>query len=43
MCTGSDSYRVTENWVCGNFITADGGGIGHFGLSNTAATTRRCL
>ncbi len=33
MCTGSDSYAVTQNWVCGNFATADGGGIGHIGLS----------
>ena len=22
MCTGSDSYPITENWVCGNFSTA---------------------
>ncbi|BBO92660.1 hypothetical protein DSCOOX_58400 [Desulfosarcina ovata subsp. ovata] len=33
MCTGADSYAVTENWVCGNFSTADGGGIGHIGVS----------
>ncbi|GAB6193601.1 right-handed parallel beta-helix repeat-containing protein [Desulfocastanea catecholica] len=35
MCTGSDSYAVTENWVCGNFSTAGGGGIGHIGLSTS--------
>jgi hypothetical protein len=34
MGTGSDSYRVTENWVCGNFNTGDGGGIGHIGRSD---------
>jgi hypothetical protein len=33
--TGSDSYQVTDNFVCGNFTTADGAGIAHFGLSHT--------
>ena len=33
---GSDSYRVTDNFVCGNFTTAGGAGIAHFGLSHTA-------
>ena len=28
MCTGSDSYAITRNWVCGNFNTSEGGGIG---------------
>jgi hypothetical protein len=37
LCTGSDSYAVTENWVCGNFTTGSGGGIGHIGLSSRAA------
>jgi hypothetical protein len=32
--SGSDSYRVTDNFVCGNFTTGDGGGIGHLGLSD---------
>ena len=31
--TGSDSYVVTSNYVCGNFSMADGGGISHLGLS----------
>jgi len=34
LTTGSDRYRVSENFVCGNFTTGDGGGIGHLGLSN---------
>jgi hypothetical protein len=34
MCTGSDSYQVTENWVCGNFSLRDGGGIAHLGYSD---------
>ncbi|MCP3869630.1 MAG: hypothetical protein GY703_16370 [Gammaproteobacteria bacterium] len=32
--TGSDSYTVTNNYVCGNFTTADGAGIAHYGLSD---------
>ena len=31
--TGADGYRVTENFICGNFSTGDGGGIAHIGLS----------
>jgi uncharacterized repeat protein (TIGR01451 family) len=34
ICAGSDGYRVTGNWVCGNYSSSDGGGIGHIGLSN---------
>ncbi len=34
MCTGSDSYQVTSNWVCGNFSISNGGGIGHIGKSD---------
>ena len=34
LCTGADSYQVTENWICGNFTLGDGGGIGHLGRSN---------
>jgi len=32
--TGSSQYRVTNNFICGNFTTGDGGGIAHFGLSD---------
>jgi hypothetical protein len=34
MCTGSDSYAITRNWVCGNFTGGEGAGIGHTGVSN---------
>lgn len=30
---GSDNYQVTNNWVCGNYSSGDGGGIAHVGLS----------
>ena len=31
--TGSDDYRIAENYVCGNFSQGDGAGIAHYGLS----------
>ncbi len=31
--TGSDGYRVENNYVCGNFSMADGGGLSHIGRS----------
>ena len=34
LCTGSNNYDVIANWICGNFTLANGGGIGHLGLSN---------
>ena len=33
MGTGSNSYEVTSNYVCGNFSMADGGGLSHLGFS----------
>lgn len=33
LCTGSDDYQVSRNYICGNFTLGDGGGIGHLGLS----------
>jgi hypothetical protein len=32
--TGSDGYWVQKNWVCGNYTTGDGAGIGHLGVSH---------
>ena len=34
LCTGSDEYQVSSNYICGNFSLRDGGGIGHLGLSD---------
>ncbi len=31
--TGSNQYSVTSNYICGNFTTGNGGGVGHLGLS----------
>jgi len=33
LCTGSDSYQLTSNYICGNFNQQEGGGVAHFGLS----------
>jgi uncharacterized repeat protein (TIGR01451 family) len=30
--TGADYYRFTNNWVCGNVGTGDGGGLAHIGF-----------
>ncbi|HEY0721272.1 MAG TPA: choice-of-anchor Q domain-containing protein [Gammaproteobacteria bacterium] len=32
--TGAGSYQVNANYVCGNFTSGNGGGIGHLGLSD---------
>jgi large repetitive protein len=32
--TGSDSYDVAENFICGNFTLQNGAGIAHLGLSD---------
>jgi len=32
--TGADLYTVEQNWICGNFSSGNGGGIGHLGLSD---------
>jgi len=34
LCTGSDNYEVSDNYICGNFTLQDGGGIAHFGRSD---------
>jgi hypothetical protein len=30
---GSDNYNFSNNWVCGNMSSGDGGGLSHYGLS----------
>jgi hypothetical protein len=32
--TGATGYSVTDNYICGNFTTGSGGGIGHLGRSH---------
>jgi hypothetical protein len=33
ICTGTDNYSVDHNFICGNYSSSDGGGIGHLGFS----------
>ncbi|MGB8693382.1 MAG: hypothetical protein WCD08_07740, partial [Steroidobacteraceae bacterium] len=35
ICSGTDGYLVDHNWVCGNFSSSDGGGVGHIGYSQS--------
>jgi hypothetical protein len=40
---GAHGYQVRGNFVCGNFTTGDGGGIGHFGLSRDGVIERNTI
>ncbi len=42
-CTGSDGYRLNDNWVCGNLSTGDGGGVAHSGFSNDGNISRNWI
>jgi hypothetical protein len=39
MCSGTDGYLVNHNWICGNFASSDGGGVGHIGFSQNGKIT----
>ena len=41
--TGSDSYRVTDNFICGNFTQGEGGGVGQLGLSPGGLIARNTI
>jgi hypothetical protein len=34
LCTGSESYQLTGNYICGNFNMNPGGGVAHYGYSD---------
>ncbi len=34
LCTGSQGYQLTDNYICGNFNMDQGGGVAHYGLSD---------
>ena len=34
ICSGTDNYLLNFNFICGNFASTDGGGIGHIGVSD---------
>ena len=41
--TGADSYAVENNFICGNFTSGEGGGIGHLGLSDDGRITKNTI
>jgi hypothetical protein len=38
--SGSDRYRLTDNYICGNFAQEDGGGVAHYGFSDNGLIAR---
>ncbi len=36
LCSGTDNYLLNYNFICGNFASTDGGGVGHIGVSTGA-------
>jgi large repetitive protein len=43
ICSGTDGYLVDHNWVCGNYSSSDGGGIGHIGFSQRGSITNNTI
>jgi hypothetical protein len=43
ICTGSDGYSVDHNFICGNFSSTDGGGIGHIGYSQNGSISNNTI
>lgn len=43
ICAGTDNYRVTGNWVCGNYSSSNGGGIGHVGHSRNGNISKNFI
>jgi hypothetical protein len=43
ICTGTDGYSIDHNWICGNYSTSDGAGIGHIGLSQNGLIAKNSI
>ncbi len=41
--TGSDYYELSENFICGNISLGDGGGVGHYGVSNQGLIAKNSI
>jgi FtsP/CotA-like multicopper oxidase with cupredoxin domain len=37
LCTGTNNYKAHYNFICGNYSSSDGGGIGHIGYSRNGS------
>jgi FtsP/CotA-like multicopper oxidase with cupredoxin domain len=43
LCTGTDNYVVQWNFICGNFSSGHGAGIGHLGLSEQGVISHNTI
>jgi hypothetical protein len=43
ICTGTDNYVVNYNFICGNYSSGDGGGIGQTGVSNNGLIAQNTI
>ena len=43
ICSGTDNYLLNYNFICGNFASTDGGGIGHIGVSDNGVITNNVI
>jgi len=43
LCTGSESYSVNDNFICGNFTMGEGAGISHLGQSDGGRIERNTI
>jgi len=43
ICTGTDNYVVDYNFICGNYSSGDGGGIGQTGVSNNGLIAQNTI
>jgi hypothetical protein len=43
ICTGTNNYKANYNFVCGNYSSSDGGGIGHIGYSSNGTIANNTI
>jgi uncharacterized repeat protein (TIGR01451 family) len=43
LCTGTNNYNANYNFVCGNYSSSDGGGIGHIGYSSNGTIANNTI
>ncbi len=43
LCTGTNNYLANYNFVCGNYSSSDGGGIGHIGWSSNGTIAKNTI
>jgi hypothetical protein len=43
ICTGTNNYKVNYNFICGNYSSSDGGGVGHIGWSRNGTIANNTI